>query len=134
MTTARLSLKVLLLKADYCDHTITGDPSKQDLRSRQKPIYSSIFTSSIWSYLLSSSVVMFGRARGPSTRLVMKSSERRTLNVLRRVVASIAVPTTPTSCINAKALKKTKCDESIETTIRKRRVFYRLRSSVGNAV
>ena len=39
-------------------HTpITGDPSKQDLRWTQKPIYSSIFTNNIWFYLLSSSVI-----------------------------------------------------------------------------
>ena len=37
-------------------YVFTGDPSKQDLRWIQKPIYSSIFTNNIWSYLLSSSV------------------------------------------------------------------------------
>ena len=37
--------------------TVAGDHSKQDLRQTQKPIYSPIFTFSIWSCLLWSPVI-----------------------------------------------------------------------------
>ena len=43
-------------KLIFVVYLFTGDPSKQDLRWTQKPIYSYIFTNNIWSYLLSSSV------------------------------------------------------------------------------
>ena len=38
-------------------HIITADHSKKDLRYTQKPIYLSIFTYNIWSYLLCPPVI-----------------------------------------------------------------------------
>ena len=56
--------------------TITGGPSKWDLRWTQKPIYSSIFTNNIGSYLLSSSVKSVVRGEGIAPEIALTKSVR----------------------------------------------------------